>query len=117
MKELFSFEERIGRPQWWVAVGSAQIVTFAALYIWLLSSLPGNVNDDMVVQSDGQVIASALVPLAIFIPAAWVAITANAKRYHDRGKSGWTQLIALIPIASIWILIELGFLPGTDDEG
>jgi uncharacterized membrane protein YhaH (DUF805 family) len=38
-----------------------------------------------------------------------------AKRWHDRGKSGWWTLIGLIPvIGGIWILIELGILRGTN---
>ena len=36
-----------------------------------------------------------------------------AKRWHDRGKSGWWNLIALIPIIGpIWALVESGFLKG-----
>lgn len=36
------------------------------------------------------------------------------KRWHDRNKSGWWNLISFIPIAGpIWAFIELGFLKGT----
>jgi uncharacterized membrane protein YhaH (DUF805 family) len=36
-----------------------------------------------------------------------------AKRCHDRGKSGWMSLIALIPLAgAIWALVDLGILAG-----
>ncbi len=42
------------------------------------------------------------------------AIALYAKRWHDRGKSGWWSLIGLIPvIGGLWMLIELGFLKGT----
>ena len=38
----------------------------------------------------------------------------QVKRWHDRGKSGWWVLIALIPLVGpIWAIIETGFLPGT----
>ena len=38
----------------------------------------------------------------------------HAKRWHDRNKSLWWQLISLIPIIGpIWVSIELGFLKGT----
>jgi len=37
------------------------------------------------------------------------------KRWHDRNKSGWWSLILLIPIVGpIWMLVELGFLRGTE---
>ena len=42
------------------------------------------------------------------------AIALYAKRWHDRGKSGWWSLIGLVPIiGGMWMLIELGFLKGT----
>ena len=43
----------------------------------------------------------------------WMILAVSAKRWHDRGKSGWWSLIMLIPmVGPIWALIELGFLKG-----
>ena len=51
-----------------------------------------------------------IVALALLYPSVCIAV----KRWHDRGKSGWWVLIALIPlIGPIWTLVECGFLPGT----
>lgn len=37
-----------------------------------------------------------------------------AKRLHDRDRSGWFQLIVLIPLTgAIWLGVEIGFLRGT----
>jgi uncharacterized membrane protein YhaH (DUF805 family) len=53
---------------------------------------------------------SGIFALVALIPSIIVYI----KRFHDRDKSGWWVLIALIPIiGALWILIELGFLKGT----
>ncbi|HAE49771.1 MAG TPA: DUF805 domain-containing protein, partial [Tistrella mobilis] len=39
----------------------------------------------------------------------------GARRCHDRGRSGWFQLIMLIPLIGwIWLLVEIGFLRGTE---
>ena len=47
--------------------------------------------------------------------ALWPSLAVYAKRWHDRGKSGWWTLIILIPIVgAIWMLVECGFLKGTD---
>jgi uncharacterized membrane protein YhaH (DUF805 family) len=44
----------------------------------------------------------------------WPSLAVSIKRWHDRGKSGWWVLIALVPlIGGLWALIETGFLPGT----
>ena len=47
----------------------------------------------------------------------WFSLAVGAKRCHDRNRSGWFQAIVLIPIiGAIWLLIELGFLKGTEGE-
>ncbi|WP_374674615.1 DUF805 domain-containing protein [Ideonella sp.] len=45
---------------------------------------------------------------------AWPAIAVSVKRWHDRDRSGWWVLIALVPlIGTLWALIDNGFLRGT----
>lgn len=44
----------------------------------------------------------------------WPHLATTVKRLHDRGRSGWFVLIALIPIIGVvWLWIETWFLPGT----
>ena len=63
------------------------------------------------VSEGGFGIIGAIVSIAMIYPA----IMLYAKRWHDRGKSGWWTLIVLVPIiGGLWILVELGFLKGTD---
>ncbi|MGH7047191.1 MAG: DUF805 domain-containing protein [Stellaceae bacterium] len=40
----------------------------------------------------------------------------TVRRCHDRDRSGWFVLIWLIPIVHLWVLLELGFLPGTTGD-
>ena len=43
------------------------------------------------------------------------SIMVQVRRCHDRGRSGWFILCTLIPaVGPIWVLVELGFLRGTD---
>ncbi|MFH1618546.1 MAG: DUF805 domain-containing protein [bacterium] len=45
----------------------------------------------------------------------WPALAISAKRWHDRDKSGWWNLIIFVPLlGTLWTLIECGFLPGTN---
>jgi uncharacterized membrane protein YhaH (DUF805 family) len=47
--------------------------------------------------------------------ALWPALAIGAKRCHDRGRSGWYQLVGLVPlVGQFLLLIELGFRRGTD---
>lgn len=58
-----------------------------------------------------------IITLIFIIAALWPGLAVGIKRCHDRDRSGWFLLIALIPIiGGIWLLIELGFLRGTIGE-
>jgi uncharacterized membrane protein YhaH (DUF805 family) len=52
-----------------------------------------------------------LVSLAFFIPS----LAVGSRRLHDRGTSGWLQLLLLVPCANI-ILIIFWILAGTEGD-
>lgn len=60
----------------------------------------------------GNKITSVLLIL-ILIPLAWFLIAQGAKRCHDRGNSGWYQLI---PFYALWMLFADGD-PGNNEYG
>ena len=71
------------------------------------------------VQLDLLGLKSGILAWMIFLPLylvpVWMSIVAMAKRCHDRDKSAWWLLVALIPVVGqIWWLVELGCLRGTD---
>ncbi len=104
---LFSFQGRIPRRQFWGGQ-LVQILLFGVLclLVGLSTDAPG---------LGALVLLVLLVPL--YVIAIWYSLALNAKRAHDRDKSGWFILVALIPIiGSIWLLIELGFLRGTEGD-
>ncbi len=76
------FEGRVGRQEFWM-----YILGYVIGYV-LVS----------VVDSDA---LSALYGLALLLPG----LSITARRLHDTGKSGWWQLIALIPILGAIVLI------------
>lgn len=95
----FSFQGRIGRQTYWLKY----------FLPWLGLNIVAGIID-----------ATTGVPavgLVVGLVGIWVGIAAGAKRCHDRDRTGWFQLIALIPIiGAIWLLIELGFLKGSEGE-
>jgi uncharacterized membrane protein YhaH (DUF805 family) len=101
-KYLFtSFEGRIGRQSYWMGV---LVLIGVSIVAGLLDAILGTAGES------GWGIVSVLAALAMIYPA----IALYAKRWHDRGKSGWWSLIGLVPvIGGLWMLIELGFLKGT----
>lgn len=96
---LFSFEGRIARKQYWLR--------FALPFFVVTLIADGLAN---AANSTALNVLSILVKLILI----WPSFAIGAKRCHDRDRSGWFQLIVLIPIVgAIWLLIELGFLRGT----
>ena len=104
-KYLFtSLEGRIGRQSYWMGVVAIYVITFIAILLDNLLGLAGEYGYGTI---------SVVATLALLYPT----IVLYAKRWHDRGKSGWWTLIGLVPIiGGLWMLIELGFLKGTDGD-
>ena len=122
-KNLFlSFDGRISRQPWWIGLIVLWIIQMIAYFILMMvfgSSMPA-VDPTMTEEQQAQVMMQSMsgmmIPLIILLLLfIWPALALYAKRWHDRNKSGWWSLIALVPIiGGFWMLIELGFLRGTE---
>lgn len=99
---MFSFSGRIGRAKYWLGY----FIQCAMVGFGFICLLYGQQNQN---------ILALAASLFVFLPSMWVGLAIMAKRYHDRDKSAWWILIALIPIVGpIWQLVELGCLRGTE---
>ena len=101
---MFSFSGRIKRGTFWKAILS----TWLLMLVWLifLGITLGSGDQDGVIP----VLFFPLLAVAV-----WCSYAIYAKRWHDRDKSGWWSLILFIPLIGWpWMLIELGFLTGTN---
>ncbi len=90
-EKYFCFEGRAGREEFWLWF----LAVFAVNFV--LGLIPGI----------GQIL-SWIVTLGTLLPYLGV----GARRMHDIGKSGWFQLVALIPIVGFIILLILWAKPG-----
>lgn len=108
--KLFSFQGRVSRKMWWLT----QLAMNIALVVAILASSvffgPPDGSGDPTVPP-----AVAIILSLLFIPLFWIGLALSVKRWHDRDKSAWWILIALVPvIGGIWAFVENGFLRGTD---
>lgn len=100
---LFSPSGRVNRKQFWLwfvlpALGISAVLA------------PLDVAGGTFDETTGMGEMSGLFSLALLYPS----IILQIKRFHDRDKSGWWNLILLIPIlGALWLLIEVGLLRGT----
>ena len=101
---LTSFQGRIGRKSYWLASIVLGVFIFIAE---LLDMVLGTAMEN------GAGVLTIIASLLTIYPS----LAIYAKRWHDRGKSGWWTLILLVPvIGAIWMLVECGFLRGTDGD-
>lgn len=56
-------------------------------------------------------IVSSIAGLALLLPA----LAVGARRLHDIGKSGWLQLIVLIPLIGFIVLVYFWVQPGASE--
>ena len=92
-KKYVCFEGRAGRPEFWYFF----LVNFVISFVL-----------DIVGRAVHFPFLSSLYGLAVLLPNLGV----TARRLHDIGKSGWLQLIALIPVIGWIILVILCAQPG-----
>jgi uncharacterized membrane protein YhaH (DUF805 family) len=104
-RRLFSFSGRMGRAAWWAHNVAAALALAGVL---LLASLAAQAS--LRPSESVAAISQLLVGLACFW-IALAALSAQVRRWHDRGKSGWWALLMLLPgLGLIWVIVEWGFL-------
>ena len=92
-QRYFDFSGRSRRKEYWMFVLFNVIFAIVAM---VLDNVLGLASKEL-----GYGPIYGLYALAMILPSLAVA----ARRLHDIGKSGWWQLIALIPIIGVIVLI------------
>ncbi|ABD86381.1 DUF805 domain-containing protein [Rhodopseudomonas palustris] len=133
---LFSFNGRINRAKYWLAVSIyvAAWIAFAGIALLVI----GDLNKDDRFAFAGTGIVLWLGGVLLFLIGVWSGLAVGIKRLHDRDKSAWWLLLfwlgpsllgggsrtvlhggsslvsSLLSAAiSIWAFVELGCLRGT----
>ena len=54
------------------------------------------------------------VDIVVALLMFWPAVAISAKRWHDRDRSAWWVLVALVPVVgALWMLLDNGFVRGS----
>jgi uncharacterized membrane protein YhaH (DUF805 family) len=94
---LLGLDGRVGRRTWWL--WGVALPLGLALYFTVLLRVAG--------------VAPRSTEIIVNLGLLWPALAVSVKRWHDRGKSGWWVLVALIPLVGwLWLLVENGLLRG-----
>ena len=94
---LLGLDGRIGRRSWWL--WGVAVPLGLGLYFTVLLRVAG--------------LSPRVTDIAVNLALLWPAVAVSAKRWHDRGKSAWWVLVALLPVVGwLWTLVENGLLRG-----
>lgn len=124
MRLLFSPYGRAGIKEFWIAHLILYALLFAAIF-GLVFLMAGTGLVEPATTADAGPDFAQLIQDPMFLGIMGLVIITyissamiSTRRLHDRGKSGWWFLLMLllstVLIGSIWWLIELGFLEGTE---
>ena len=113
LQTFTSFKGRIPRMTFWLSLLVMMIIQWVLFALFGGLSIMGmDFNDPAAAE---QMMAKMLPLYLIILVFLWPTLAIYAKRWHDRNKSGWWTLILFVPlIGSIWLIVECGFLRGTE---
>jgi len=98
LKKFQDYQGRASRREYWYFVLCNVGLSLIMSFIFPL-----------VIDSSLSAILSALLSLALLIPASTLMI----RRLHDTGRSGWWSLFNLLPIIG-WLLLFIFFIQPSD---
>lgn len=102
-KAPFSFSGRIRRLEYRLSY----IIFYAYLFIVVI------VTQLIRGQDQSDIALTQLVLLCLCIPAYWFLLAQGAKRCHDRGNSGWYQIIPFY----VFLMVFADGFPGPNEYG
>jgi len=106
VKFLFSFTGRFGRGQYWLCQFLSLLIPFGLVVLTsMLFTVLGLRGGEASAAEDP-------IIFVIVVVYFWMLLASHAKRWHDLGRSGWWQLVGLIPFGGIYVLVMCGFVRG-----
>lgn len=117
-----TFEGRAKRSEFWwwmlfqtLVTGVVALIGVAFIIAAGTGNSGGQVNGPLVVIGGIFYVLAIVVALALLVPTYAV----GCRRLHDRGMSGWLQLLTLVPCGNIVLLVfwVMGGTPGVNNYG
>lgn len=100
--KFFSPSSRINRLRYWA---HSMLFTFAAIGVFIIIALVAAVLSQTLALILGVITYVAMVVYSFIL---------MIQRLHDLNKSGWMSLLAIVPLANIYLIVLIIFFKGTE---
>jgi|GEM_PF-126718 len=107
IRNYANFNGRVSRSEYWRFVAGVTLIQGLLGILALLCSTLGFPNYETLIDN-------VAVGVSLFFIIPNIAIT--ARRMHDIGRSGWTQLISFIPVIGFFIFLVYELRRGDERE-
>lgn len=107
IRNYANFNGRVSRSEYWRFVAGVTLIQGLLGILALLCSTLGFPNYEALIDN-------VAVGVSLFFIVPNIAIT--ARRMHDIGRSGWTQLISFIPVIGFFIFLVYELRRGDERE-
>ncbi len=97
-QNIFNYKGRTSRKEYWMGVLALGILYILYIVMWSLLLVPFDLSEHKLET------ASLVLELPLDIFYILMSCSMGCRRLHDVGRSGWEQLIGLIPILG-WIVL------------
>ncbi len=103
LSNLTNFSGRAGRSEFWWWFLAVIIIQMAA-----------NILDSLIGTSNAGAFGMGIISLVLAVVLTLANLSVGCRRLHDTGRSGWWQLLALIPCIGTIILIVWWAAPSNE---
>ena len=107
IRNYANFNGRVSRSEYWRFVAGVTLIQGLLGILALLCSTLGFPNYETLIDN-------VAVGVSLFFIIPNIAIT--ARRMHDIGRSGWTQLISFIPVVGFFVFLTYELRRGDQGE-
>ena len=117
ISKFATFDGRATRSEFWWFYLFAALVGFIGYVPILILTVIGASSNDGAISSIFTILTAIfwilwfIVVIALYIPL----LAVGSRRLHDRGQSGWLQLLLLVPCGNI-VLIVFWVMEGTPGD-
>lgn len=117
LNKFATFDGRATRSEfWWFYLFAALVGFVVYIPVFVLMMIGASSNDGAMSGIVALLMVIFSIILAIVVIALYIPLLAvGSRRLHDRGQSGWLQLLLLVPCGNI-VLIVFWVLEGTPGD-